>query len=88
MTDETKQASPIPPKTLIVPCRDLTTFAALGWLKSGWSDFKQAAGVSLIYGVAVFLVSILMAWLSWLLGGYVLLISTLSGFVFVAGTTL
>jgi uncharacterized membrane protein len=84
MTDETKLSSPIPPKTLIVPCRDLTTFAAFGWLKSGWTDFRQAPGVSLVYGVAVFLVSILVAWLSWMLGGYVLLISTLSGFVFVA----
>ena len=84
MTEETEQPNPIPPKTLIVPSRDLPTFAAFDWLKAGWKDFGNAPGVSLMYGLAVFLVSIFVAWLSWKLGGYILLLSTLSGFVFVA----
>lgn len=54
--------------------------------KSGykWSDFKNAPGISLMYGLFVFLVSILVAFLSWKLGGFVLLFSALSGFIFVA----
>jgi len=74
----------IPPKTLIVPGRNLDTGAAFGWLQAGWKDFRNAMRISLVYGLFVFLVSICVAWLAWKLGGYVLLISVLSGFVFVA----
>lgn len=84
MTNDPDQYGYIPPKTLIVPCRDLEVSAAFGWLRSGWSDFLKAPGVSLIYGFLVFLVTAMVAWLAWKLGGYVLLISALSGFVFVA----
>lgn len=83
MSNEPNQAY-IPPKTLIVPSRNLKVTAAFGWLRSGWADFMNARSVSLIYGLFVFLVSISVAWLAWKLGGFVLLISALSGFVFVA----
>ena len=73
-----------PPKTLIVPNRTLKAGAAFEWLRAGWTDFGNARKVSLIYGFFVFLVSVFVAWLSWRLGGYVLLFSALSGFVFVA----
>ena len=84
MTDNQDPLARIPPKTLIVPSRELPIGAAFGWLRSGWSDFKNAGSISLIYGLFVFLVSISVAWLAWRLGGFVLLISVLSGFVFVA----
>ncbi len=84
MNEKNLQQPPIPPKTLIVPCRSLKPGAAFGWLRAGWSDFKKAPGISLMYGFFVFLVSILVAFLSWKLGGFVLLLSALSGFVFVA----
>ncbi len=84
MTNEPNRREPIPPQTLIVPCRDLTTGAAFRWLQSGWSDFRNAPGISLVYGFFVFLVSVAVAWLAWLLGGFVLVISALSGFIFVA----
>jgi uncharacterized membrane protein len=73
-----------PPKTMLVPCRSLDAGAAFKWLRSGWGDFKNAKKISLIYGFAVFLISIFVAWLAWKLGGFVLLFSALSGFVFVA----
>jgi len=38
----------------------------------------------LVYGLFVFWVSVIVAFLAWKLGGYVLLITALSGFVFVA----
>jgi uncharacterized membrane protein len=84
MSNEPNQPGYIPPKTLIVPSRELKASAAFGWLRSGWADFRSARSISLVYGLFVFLVSITVAWLAWKLGGYVLLISALSGFVFVA----
>lgn len=84
MTDEQNQEKYVAPKTLIVPSRDLSTGAAFEWLRAGWVDFSNAKKVSLLYGFLVFLVSIFVAWLAWKLGGFVLLISMLSGFVFVA----
>jgi len=84
MTGLTRPEDRIPPKTLIAPCSDLPASAAFGWLREGWRDFMKAKRVSLLYGLFVFLVSVLVAWLAWNLGGYVLLFSALSGFVFVA----
>jgi uncharacterized membrane protein len=81
---ENQQEKYIPPKTLLVPYRELALGASIGWLKSGWVDFKKSKKISLAYGVFVFLLSILVAFLAWKLGGYVLLISALSGFVFIA----
>ena len=84
MTEQKSPRTPIQPKAMLVPCRSLATGAAFGWLKAGWSDFRNALGISLVYGLFVFLVSILVAFLAWKLGGFVLLLTALSGFVFVA----
>jgi uncharacterized membrane protein len=40
--------------------------------------------ISWAYGLFVFVISALMAWLAWSVGGWVLLLAMLSGFVFVA----
>jgi len=69
---------------MLVPCRSLSAGAGFGWLRAGWNDFKSAKQISLIYGLFVFVVSLLVASLAWKLGGFVLLFSALSGFVFVA----
>ncbi len=84
MTEEQAPRTPIQPKAMLVPCRSLKAGAAFGWLKAGWKDFGNALSISLAYGLFVFLVSVLVAFLSWKLGGFVLLLSALSGFVFVA----
>jgi uncharacterized membrane protein len=84
MNDKKNPEDFIPPKTMIVPCRSLEAGVSFEWLRAGWVDFKNAKKLSLIYGFFVFLVSIFVAWLAWVLGGYVLLLSALSGFVFVA----
>jgi len=84
MDNKKQQQESIPAKTLIVPSRSLDTFAAFDWLGKGWKDFRSARVISLVYGFFVFLVSVLVAWLAWELGGFVLLLSALSGFVFVA----
>lgn len=84
MTNKCDQREPIPPKTHLVPCRKLETGAAFSWLKAGLKDFKDSLDISLIYGAFVFLVSAFVAFLAWKLGGFILLLSALSGFVFVA----
>jgi uncharacterized membrane protein len=84
MNEKNRQPEAIPPRTMLVPSRSLKTGAAFGWLRAGWVDFRNAPGLSLAYGFFVFLVSILVAYLSWKLGGYILLLTALSGFVFVA----
>jgi uncharacterized membrane protein len=84
MREESSQRPPVPPKTQVVQCRQLAPGAAFGWLRAGWGDFRKAPGISLAYGLFVFLVSVCVAFLAWKLGGYVLLFSALSGFVFVA----
>ena len=84
MSNESNQPAYKPPKTMLVPCRSLPTGAGFQWLREGWIDFWNAGGISLVYGFFVFLVSVLVAWLAWKLGGFVLLLSALSGFVFVA----
>jgi uncharacterized membrane protein len=70
--------------TVVAPCNTLAVTAALGWLAAGWRDFLQAKTVSLVYGLAVFAVSALVSWAAWKLGGWVMLISAMTGFVFVA----
>lgn len=84
MNDKQVQQRPDSPKTHLVPCRSLANGAAFGWLKAGWNDFRNALAISLLYGLFVFLVSVFVAFLAWKLGGFVLLFSALSGFVFVA----
>ncbi len=84
MNNKKDEKEYIPPKTMLVPCRSLPAGSAFGWLKAGWADFINARKISLIYGFFVFLVSIFVAWLAWKLGGFVLLLSALSGFIFVA----
>jgi uncharacterized membrane protein len=84
MNEEQNKRETIPPKTLIVPCRDLKPLVAFEWLRAGWIDFNNARGISLVYGLFVFGVSAIVALGAWQLGGFVLLIAVLSGFVFIA----
>lgn len=68
----------------VAPNNQLPLWAALDWMSLGWSDFRTALRASLIYGAVLVLASYLLAILSWKLGGAVLLISLLSGLVFIA----
>ena len=71
-------------QTLIAPCRELSISDPFRWLALGWRDFRAVPGIALSYGFAVFVVSALLSWLAWLSGGWVLLITLLTGFVFLA----
>ena len=71
-------------QTLIAPCRDLSLDAPFRWLAAGWRDYWAVPGISIGYGLGVFAISALLSWLAWLHGGWVLLLTLLTGFVFVA----
>jgi uncharacterized membrane protein len=81
-TSETGEANePLP---FVAPCNDIAISAPFEWLKGGWQDYKKAFGLSLAWGLFAWLLSTFIAWLAWKLGGWVLLLSMLSGFIFVA----
>ena len=61
----------------VAPSNKLPLWAAFDWLKLAWSDFKAAPRVSLTYGGGLMLISYLLAFLSWQLGGAILLFSLL-----------
>jgi len=84
MNENRPQREYVPPKSILIPSRELRIGAGFGWLRAGLNDFRNAPGLSLVYGLFVFWVSVTVAFLAWKLGGYVLLITALSGFVFVA----
>ena len=66
----------------IAPCRKIDTFAPLRWLKLGWNDLKRARKQSLSYGLAMTLISYLVAIVAYQMGSYMLLLALLSGFIF------
>ena len=68
----------------VAPCRQVATSDPIQWFKLGWQDFKQAPRVSLIYGIALVILSYIVAFFTWQLGGYVLILSLMSGFIFIA----
>ena len=67
----------------VAPCRELSPGAPFNWLKAGWEDYRAAPGLSLAWGGFCWFLSAVITWLAWRIGGWVLLISLLSGFVFV-----
>jgi uncharacterized membrane protein len=88
MTESQLDQNPprVDPQTLpfVAPCRQLELTAPLKWVKLGWEDFRRAPGPSLWYGGALVLVSYALAFVTWSLGGYALILSVMSGFVFIA----
>jgi uncharacterized membrane protein len=72
------------PKSFVAPCRELPPGAPLEWLKGGWQDFRKAPGLSLIWGLCAWFLSTVITFISWKLGGWILLISVISGYIFVA----
>jgi len=72
------------PRPLAAPCRRLPAGAPLRWLAAGWQDYRRGLRPSLIYGTFIWLVSGLVTALAWHLGSYVLVLTMLSGFIFIA----
>jgi len=66
----------------VAPCQKLTIEAPLRWLRLGWADIKHAPQQSLSYGGIIVLLSYLVSSMVWIYGGLGLLVSLLSGFLF------
>lgn len=81
---EPEQSKPFEVIPLVAPCRDLRPAAPLQWLRLGWQDLLAARSLSLSWGLISVVLMALVAWAAWLLGSWILLISVLSGFVFIA----
>lgn len=73
-----------PQLPMVAPCRPLALSAPLRWLRRGWSDYRRAPGLSLLFGFVIMLCSLGVAALAWQLGRFALLAALLSGFVFIA----
>ena len=71
-------------KTFIAPCADLHPAAPFQWLKLGWKDLVTVPGIAVTWGLVVFVICAIMAWLAWDIGGWILLFAMLTGFVFIA----
>ena len=78
-----RESAPEKALPFVAPCRELTLGAPLRWVALGWQDIKRAPAQSLAYGSLMVLVSYLLSVLAYELGSYILVLSLLSGFVFV-----
>lgn len=78
------QQSDFEDKPFVAPCNKLDAGAGFRWLQAGWKDFKQAPGISLLYGGFLVVMAYMLAFFAWWVGGYILLFSVLSGLVFLA----
>lgn len=77
--DENAKANELP---FVAPCHKLKMDAPLRWLRLGWEDIKTAPKQSLTYGSIIVALSYAVSLMVWLYGGLGLLISLLSGFLF------
>lgn len=82
--DDTQTEIDVEQMPFIAPCRAVDCHAPFRWLKLGWQDLKQAPRQSLAYGGFMVFISYLVSFMAYKLGSYILLLSTLSGFVFIA----
>ncbi|MFA6903226.1 MAG: DUF2189 domain-containing protein [Gallionellaceae bacterium] len=67
----------------VAPCRTLELHAPFRWLRLGWRDLTRAPHLSLIYGLALMLLSLLISLFTWRYGTVALYIGLASGFMFV-----
>jgi uncharacterized membrane protein len=67
----------------VAPCRILELTAPLRWMRLGWLDLTRAPQVSLIYGLALTLLSMLITEFTWRFGTMALYLGMASGFLFI-----
>ncbi len=85
MTDPTTPTGGQEPEAMpfVAPCRQVPAGAPFRWLAAGWKDLRTAPGQSLGWGFLVLGLSWLVSLLALGLGSWVMLLSLLSGFVFI-----
>ncbi len=67
----------------VAPCRTLEMSAPWHWLKLGWRDVTRAPLLSLTYGLALTLLSLMIFVFTWQYGTLALYIGLASGFMFI-----
>lgn len=87
MTDEPEQPFDRSTMPFVAPCRQLSPFAAFGWIRHGIDDFRHAPGQSLAYGVFMAAIMAAVSILAWTYGSIWLMLAMLGGFVFIAPLT-
>ena len=55
----------------VAPCNGLAVSAPFEWLKGGWKDYKSAPGLSFAWGLFFWLLSSIITFVAWKLGGWV-----------------
>ena len=85
MQEDTRLSSPdsqdLP---FVAPCRSVGPGAPLGWIRSGWKDYRGAPRQSLTYGLVIAALSWIVVGIGLKMGSYWAVLVLLSGFVFVA----
>ena len=69
------------------PCRKLSPWAPLGWVRAGFADLMRAPQQSLVYGLSVAIMIAVVCLLAWLRGSQWFMFAMLGGFVFLAPLT-
>ena len=69
------------------PCRRLSPWAPLRWIRAGISDLMQAPQQSLAYGLSVAIMIAIVCLLAWTRGSQWFMFAMLGGFVFLAPLT-
>lgn len=67
----------------VAPCRIIEISAPLRWLKLGWKDLISAPVLSLIYGFALTLLSLMISMFTWRYGTMALYLGLATGFMFI-----
>ncbi len=66
----------------VAPCRTLDMHAPFRWLRLGWKDLTRAPKISLVYGLALTLLSLLISAVTWRYGTMALYLGLATGFMF------
>ncbi|MDH5370602.1 MAG: DUF2189 domain-containing protein, partial [Gammaproteobacteria bacterium] len=77
--DKNAHANELP---FVAPCNKINMNAPIRWLRLGWADIKKAPKQSLTYGFFIVVLSYCVSLMVWFYGGLGLLVSLLSGFLF------
>lgn len=68
----------------VAPCKQLSPFASLRWLRLGFADFRRALPQSISYGIFMAGMMAIVCVLAWYYGSYWFMLAMLGGFVFLA----
>jgi uncharacterized membrane protein len=71
----------------VAPCRKLSPWASLQWVRLGIRDLVQAPQQSMIYGLVVAVLIAVVSLLAWFKGSQWIMFAMLGGFVFLAPLT-